>query len=77
MFVKCQDYRTDSFGRQVGCVLKHPNISFNSKVYVEVSGLSSQTSIQFFDNVFRPIDDGNTMCFFYQLFAILKAENVV
>lgn len=57
VFVKCQDYRTDSFGRQVGCVLKHPNISFNSKVYVEVSGLSSQTSIQFFDNVFRPIDD--------------------
>ncbi|XP_069801731.1 granulocyte-macrophage colony-stimulating factor receptor subunit alpha-like [Dendropsophus ebraccatus] len=54
---KCQDYRTDSFGRQVGCVLKRPNISFKSKVYVEILGSSSQTTIQFFDKVYYPIHD--------------------
>ncbi|XP_073523470.1 interleukin-5 receptor subunit alpha-like isoform X2 [Phyllobates terribilis] len=54
---KCQDYRYDSFGRQVGCVLRKPDISFNGKVYVEVSGLSKQTSVQFFDALYCPIDD--------------------
>ncbi|XP_056416159.1 granulocyte-macrophage colony-stimulating factor receptor subunit alpha-like [Hyla sarda] len=50
----CQDYRIDSFGRQVGCVLKRPNIYFKSKVYVEVLGLSNQTTIQFYDEVLFP-----------------------
>ncbi|XP_044139950.1 granulocyte-macrophage colony-stimulating factor receptor subunit alpha-like [Bufo gargarizans] len=57
VFIKCQDYRTDSFGRQVGCVLNRPNITFKFKVYVEVLGLSNQTSIQFFDHLYEPIHD--------------------
>ncbi|XP_069617648.1 granulocyte-macrophage colony-stimulating factor receptor subunit alpha-like isoform X1 [Ranitomeya imitator] len=57
VYDKCQDYRYDSFGRQVGCVLRKPNISFKEKVYVEVTGLSTQTSVQFFDVVFSLIDD--------------------
>ncbi|XP_066455962.1 granulocyte-macrophage colony-stimulating factor receptor subunit alpha-like isoform X2 [Eleutherodactylus coqui] len=56
--VECQDYRKDSFGRQVGCILKRPNISFKAEVYVVVLGLSNQTSIQFFDKVYDdPIQD--------------------
>ncbi|XP_066454728.1 granulocyte-macrophage colony-stimulating factor receptor subunit alpha-like isoform X2 [Eleutherodactylus coqui] len=57
IFVECQDYRKDSFGRQVGCVLKRPNISFNLKVYVAVLGFSNETSIQFFDKVYKAIQD--------------------
>lgn len=47
--VPCKDYRTDSFGRQVGCVLKAQNISFDVSIYVQLVGSSNETSIQFFD----------------------------
>ncbi|XP_075706895.1 granulocyte-macrophage colony-stimulating factor receptor subunit alpha-like [Rhinoderma darwinii] len=57
VYVKCQDYRNDSFGRQVGCVMKHPNITFKSKVYVEVLGISNQASVQFFDKLYQPINN--------------------
>ncbi|XP_072254506.1 interleukin-13 receptor subunit alpha-1-like [Pyxicephalus adspersus] len=50
--VPCQDYRTDSFGRQVGCHLKSPNIDFNTTVYALVVGWSNETSVQFLDALF-------------------------
>ncbi|KAG8589920.1 hypothetical protein GDO81_006564 [Engystomops pustulosus] len=59
--IDCQQYRCDSFGRQVGCVFNHPNINYGSKVYVEVRGLSNQTSVQFFDKVYWPIKDGKVI----------------
>ncbi|XP_040194131.1 granulocyte-macrophage colony-stimulating factor receptor subunit alpha-like [Rana temporaria] len=49
LYVPCKDYRTDSFGRQVGCVLRAQNISFNVSIYVQLVGSSNETSIQFFD----------------------------
>ncbi|KAM3934293.1 granulocyte-macrophage colony-stimulating factor receptor subunit alpha-like [Leptodactylus fuscus] len=53
--LKCQDYRTDSFGRHVGCVMKKPNITLKLKAYLEVTGLSNETSIQFLDDIYDPI----------------------
>ncbi|XP_077335837.1 granulocyte-macrophage colony-stimulating factor receptor subunit alpha-like isoform X2 [Lithobates pipiens] len=47
--VPCEDYRHDSFGRQVGCVLKSPNINFNNKNYIQLVGSSEETSIRFYD----------------------------
>ncbi|XP_063809090.1 granulocyte-macrophage colony-stimulating factor receptor subunit alpha-like [Pseudophryne corroboree] len=54
--VVCQDYRKDFFGRQVGCVLKSPDIYFKQKVYIQVVGSSNQTSVQFFDKILKPND---------------------
>ncbi|XP_077336904.1 granulocyte-macrophage colony-stimulating factor receptor subunit alpha-like [Lithobates pipiens] len=53
VYVPCKDYRTDSFGRQVGCVWKAQNISFNVSIYVQLVGSSNETSIQFFDEKIR------------------------
>ncbi|XP_073422022.1 granulocyte-macrophage colony-stimulating factor receptor subunit alpha-like [Dendrobates tinctorius] len=57
VYDKCQDYRYDFLGRQVGCVMRKPNVSFSEEVYVDVSGLSNQTSVQFFDALYCPIND--------------------
>ncbi|XP_072283838.1 granulocyte-macrophage colony-stimulating factor receptor subunit alpha-like isoform X2 [Pyxicephalus adspersus] len=53
VYVPCEDYRTDSFGRQVGCILKSQKISFNVSVYAQLVGSSNETSIQFFDKIFK------------------------
>ncbi|XP_077335835.1 granulocyte-macrophage colony-stimulating factor receptor subunit alpha-like isoform X2 [Lithobates pipiens] len=48
--VPCEDYRHDSFGRQVGCVLKSPpNIDFSADNYIQLVGSSEETSIRFYD----------------------------
>ncbi|XP_075052611.1 granulocyte-macrophage colony-stimulating factor receptor subunit alpha-like isoform X2 [Mixophyes fleayi] len=54
--IKCQVYIKDSFGRQVGCVFKSPNIEFQRPVYIVIVGSSNQTSIQFFDEKITPND---------------------
>ncbi|XP_075052601.1 granulocyte-macrophage colony-stimulating factor receptor subunit alpha-like [Mixophyes fleayi] len=52
---KCQHYRKDSFGRQVGCVLKqHAGIIYEKFVYIQVTGSSNQTSIKFMDKHIKP-----------------------
>ncbi|KAM5182163.1 granulocyte-macrophage colony-stimulating factor receptor subunit alpha-like [Mantella aurantiaca] len=53
VYLPCGDYRTDSFGRQVGCVVKAQKICFNVSIYVQLVGSSSETTIQFFDKSFK------------------------
>lgn len=53
-FVPCEDYRNDSFGRQVGCVLKSPpKIKFSKTNYIQLVGSSEETSIRFYDALLK------------------------
>ncbi|XP_068121736.1 granulocyte-macrophage colony-stimulating factor receptor subunit alpha-like [Hyperolius riggenbachi] len=51
--VSCRDYQLDSFRRQVGCVLRHPDINFDKRIYVELVGSSNQASVRFFDAIWK------------------------
>ncbi|XP_072283884.1 granulocyte-macrophage colony-stimulating factor receptor subunit alpha-like isoform X2 [Pyxicephalus adspersus] len=53
VYVACENYSKDSFGRQVGCILKSPKLRFDASVYVQLVGSSNETSIQFIDRVFK------------------------
>ncbi|XP_040195042.1 granulocyte-macrophage colony-stimulating factor receptor subunit alpha-like [Rana temporaria] len=56
VFIPCEDYRNDSFGRQVGCVLKSPNIRFDVTNYIQLVGSSpssEETSIRFYDRLLK------------------------
>ncbi|XP_063811765.1 interleukin-5 receptor subunit alpha-like isoform X2 [Pseudophryne corroboree] len=55
--LKCQNYRKDSIGRQVGCLLKCEGIiDLKHDVYIQVVGSSNQTSVRFTDKIIKPID---------------------
>ncbi|KAM5182239.1 granulocyte-macrophage colony-stimulating factor receptor subunit alpha-like [Mantella aurantiaca] len=51
--VPCEDYRRDTFGRQVGCVWKSPNLNFSWTYNIQLVGSSNETSIPFYDEMLR------------------------